>query len=218
MRGNRLDPPLLLALDEVTQICPVPVPSLLADSGGRGIQMIIGGHGVAQLEQRWGKHGAQAILDTANILLVPGVKNPDTLEAISRLCGDMPYREHGEDKTSRHRIAPPEVIRELPKKFGFLIQGGFSPVIPRLAMGWRDPRYILARWFRRDIAHVVPVPFRDRAEIIAAQAAVARSSRQLANAEDEPGIDVTTPDPAEEPVPVPAQANGHGPDLPWNAA
>jgi len=27
--GGRLDPPLLMALDEVTQICPVPVPSWL---------------------------------------------------------------------------------------------------------------------------------------------------------------------------------------------
>jgi hypothetical protein len=26
MRGGRLDPPLLMALDEVTQICPVPLP------------------------------------------------------------------------------------------------------------------------------------------------------------------------------------------------
>jgi hypothetical protein len=35
--GGRLDPPLLKALDEVTHICPVPVPSWLADSGGKGI-------------------------------------------------------------------------------------------------------------------------------------------------------------------------------------
>ncbi|HLX48463.1 MAG TPA: type IV secretory system conjugative DNA transfer family protein [Streptosporangiaceae bacterium] len=40
MPGGRLDPPLLMALDEVTQICPVPLPSWLADSGGKGIQII----------------------------------------------------------------------------------------------------------------------------------------------------------------------------------
>src|ERR1700722_7101041 len=37
-----LDPPLLMGLDEVTQICPVPLPSWLADSGGKGIQGIAG--------------------------------------------------------------------------------------------------------------------------------------------------------------------------------
>jgi type IV secretion system protein VirD4 len=30
--GGRLDPPLLMALDEITQTCPVPLPSWLADS------------------------------------------------------------------------------------------------------------------------------------------------------------------------------------------
>jgi type IV secretion system protein VirD4 len=49
MPGGRLDPPLLMALDEVTQICPVPVPSWLADSGGKGIQIITVAHGEAQL-------------------------------------------------------------------------------------------------------------------------------------------------------------------------
>ena len=49
MPDGRLDPPLLMALDEVTQICPVPVPSWLADSGGKGIQIIAVAHGEAQL-------------------------------------------------------------------------------------------------------------------------------------------------------------------------
>ena len=37
--SRRLDPPLLMGLDEVTQICPVPLPSWLSDSGGKGIQI-----------------------------------------------------------------------------------------------------------------------------------------------------------------------------------
>ena len=37
-----LDPPLLMGLDEVTQICPVPLPSWLADSGGKGIRVLCG--------------------------------------------------------------------------------------------------------------------------------------------------------------------------------
>jgi hypothetical protein len=31
--SGRLDAPLLMGLDEVTQICPVPLPSWLSDSG-----------------------------------------------------------------------------------------------------------------------------------------------------------------------------------------
>src|SRR6266702_1229187 len=43
----RLDPPLLMGLDEVTQICPVPLPSWLSDSGGKGIQVVAVVHGEA---------------------------------------------------------------------------------------------------------------------------------------------------------------------------
>ena len=35
--AGRLDPPLWLGLDEVTQICPVDLPVMLADSAGKGV-------------------------------------------------------------------------------------------------------------------------------------------------------------------------------------
>jgi TraM recognition site of TraD and TraG len=63
--SGRLDPPLLMGLDEVTQICPVPLPSWLSDSGGKGIQVVAVVHGEAQLTGRWGDHGRQVVLDTS---------------------------------------------------------------------------------------------------------------------------------------------------------
>jgi type IV secretion system protein VirD4 len=50
--GGRLDPPLLMALDEIVQTCPVPLPTWLADSGGKGIQLIPVAHGEAQPRRR----------------------------------------------------------------------------------------------------------------------------------------------------------------------
>lgn len=61
MPGGRLDPPMLMALDEVTQTCPVPVPHWLADSGGKGIQIITVAHGEAQLRSRWGRDGPASL-------------------------------------------------------------------------------------------------------------------------------------------------------------
>src|SRR5229473_400167 len=63
--SGRLDPSLLMGLDEVTQICPVPLPSWLADSGGKGIQVCAVVHGEAQLAGRWGDHGRQGRPATA---------------------------------------------------------------------------------------------------------------------------------------------------------
>jgi len=83
---HKLDPPLLLALDEVAQICPVPLPLWMADSAGKGIEIIAICHGLAQLEGRWDSHGAQAIWDTAGIkVILGGVTDADTLEGLSRL-------------------------------------------------------------------------------------------------------------------------------------
>jgi type IV secretory pathway TraG/TraD family ATPase VirD4 len=98
-----------MALDEVTQICPVPVPSWLADSGGKGIEIIVVAHGEAQLRSRWGADGARVIMDTSGAKIwLPGISDPDALETASMLCGAAAMREHGEDWTSRHPAMTPE--------------------------------------------------------------------------------------------------------------
>jgi len=159
MPGGRLDPPLLMALDEVTQICPVPVPSWLADSGGKGIQIITVAHGEAQLRSRWGRDGARIILDTSGAKIwLPGTSDPDTLDAASMLCGTAAMKEHGQDFHSRHPVMTPEMIRQLPAGYALVIRGGYSPVIARLPMGWKDHLYRRARRARRAIATLAAIP------------------------------------------------------------
>jgi type IV secretion system protein VirD4 len=155
--GGRLDPPLLMALDEVTQICPVPVPSWLADSGGKGIQIITVAHGEAQLRSRWGRDGARVIMDTSGAKIwLPGISDPDTLAAASALCGTAALREHGQDHHSRHPVMSPEMIRQLPAGYALVVRGGHSPVIARLPMGWKDRSYRRARRNGHAIAALVP--------------------------------------------------------------
>ena len=158
MKGARLDPPLALVLDEVTQIVPVPLPSILADSGGRGIQIITACHGLAQLRARWREHGARAVLDTSNQLFLGGILDPDTLEMASKLCGQAALRERGEQKTARHPVAPVEVIRQLPARRALLLRGSAAPVIAHLPMAWHDRRYLAARLRGLEIAPLLPVP------------------------------------------------------------
>jgi type IV secretion system protein VirD4 len=85
--SGRLDPPLLMGLDEVTQICPVPLPFWLSDSGGKGIQVCAVVHGEAQLAERWGNYGRQVVLDTSSVkVFLPGITDVTTLQAASTLC------------------------------------------------------------------------------------------------------------------------------------
>jgi type IV secretion system protein VirD4 len=192
--GGRLDPPLLMGLDEVTQICPVPLPSWLSDSGGKGIQIISVAHGEAQLASRWHEHGKQVVLDTSSVkAFLPGITDTKTLEAASKLCGQAAFTEHGKDHTSRHEVATPDMIRQLPARFALVIRGGCAPVIARLPAAWNDPAYKRAR--RR--GHAIAVLTSASAVAAPGQAAPPRSPFRPQPAAPAPAVsdDQLPPDP-----------------------
>ena len=144
--SGRLDPPLLMGLDEVTQICPVPLPSWLSDSGGKGIQVIAVVHGEAQLAGRWEEHGRQVVLDTSSVkVFLPGITDTTTLQAASTLCGQASWKIRGQEHATRHDVATPDMIRQLPAGFALVIRGGCAPVIARLPRAWRNRAYRRAR-------------------------------------------------------------------------
>jgi hypothetical protein len=156
MPGSRLDAPMLWALDEIAQTCPLPLPSLLADAGGRGIQVMPVVHGVAQLRARWGKDGARTILDACGTkVFLPGSSDPETLEMASRLAGQVAGRERGAEQDSRYPVMTEDMIRQLPARrdgtgYAFVLRNGLSPVIGRPPVIWRDRRCKrLARRARR---------------------------------------------------------------------
>jgi len=106
--GGRLDPPLLMTLDEVTQICPVPVPSWLADSGGKGIQIITVGHGEAQLRGRWAQRGP----DHHGHLRRQDLATRHLRHRHPRRRF-RPLRQHGHERNPHHLRAPPRPERPL---------------------------------------------------------------------------------------------------------
>ena len=155
--SGRLDPPLLMGLDEVTQICPVPLPSWLSDSGGKGIQVVAVVHGEAQLAERWGEHGRQVVLDTSSVkVFLPGITDTTTLQAASTLCGQASWKIRGQDHATRHDVATPDMIRQLPAGFALVIRGGCAPVIARLPRAWRNPAYRRARRLPAEPARELP--------------------------------------------------------------
>jgi type IV secretory pathway TraG/TraD family ATPase VirD4 len=153
--SGRLDPPLLMGLDEVTQTCPVPLPSWLSDSGGKGIQVAAVVHGQAQLADRWGDHGRQIVWDTSSVkVFLPGITDTTTLESASVLCGQAQWMLRGQGHPSHHDIASPDMIRQLPTGFALVIRGGNAPVIARLPRVWNRLAYRRAR--RRGLAPAIP--------------------------------------------------------------
>jgi type IV secretion system protein VirD4 len=200
-QSGRLDPPLLMGLDEVTQICPVPLPSWLSDSGGKGIQVVAVVHGEAQLAGRWEDHGRQVVWDTSSVkVFLPGITDTTTLEAAGVLCGQAQWKVRGQDHATLHDVATPDMIRQLPAGFALVIRGGCAPVIARLPRAWENPAYRRARRHAPSGPAFPGRPF-------------------LLSAEPEPEFE---PDP--EPVPEdfpdyppPGWASGHGGSaFPWS--
>ena len=131
--AGRLDPPLLMAMDEVAQVCPVDLPSMLADSAGKGIVFVTVGHSLAKLEERYGKEGAANIWAISGVkMLLRGITEPATLEDVSRVCGTL-----GDDDDDRTRIVPPDVLRRLPKHTALVINMDLAPAIVRVSRAWK---------------------------------------------------------------------------------
>jgi hypothetical protein len=164
MPGRRLDPPLLMALDEIANIAPVNIPNFMADAGGRGIQMAIVAHGLGQLRERWGEHGAQIISDTAGCkVFLPGITDTALLKAASELCGQASFRQKGQEHLTRHEICDPAMLRQLPEGYALLVRGGRAPVLAKLPRAWTDRAYKRARRqgravYRAPAPAVLPVP------------------------------------------------------------
>ena len=87
---GRLDPPLLLALDEVANIAPWPgLPGVLSQSGGQGICALLGLQNAAQALGRWGQHGGKLVVESCTTRLVfPGLKSANELQDLSTLVGN----------------------------------------------------------------------------------------------------------------------------------
>jgi type IV secretion system protein VirD4 len=148
--AGRLDPPLLMALDEVAVICPVNLPEMLADAAGKGILIMPVVHGVSQLEGRWGKDGAATIWATCGTkMLLPGISDADTLENVSKLCGSVTTGTPPNDRAVR--VVPPELLRTLPDWHALVVRMNLSPVVVRVRPVWKRPerrfplRYLRAR-------------------------------------------------------------------------
>lgn len=161
-----------MALDEIVQTCPVPLPAWLADSGGKGIQLVPVAHGEAQLRTRWGKDGAQAILDTCGVKVwLPGITDTATLKMTSELCGQACFTERDpgrwinrargcepdRDRRVWHDVMTPDMVRQLPAGRALVIRGGYAPVIARLGAAWKDPAYRRARRAGTVVAPLTPV-------------------------------------------------------------
>jgi hypothetical protein len=149
MPHRKLDPGLLVAIDEL-HACPVDLPSWLADSAGKGIQVVAVVHSTGQLRTKYGEHGADTVWSTAGTkLFLPGIHDAKTLEDLSKLCGTVRIGDQDE------RVMPPEMLRMLPDWCALVIRSNMFPVVVRFRPAWRR---LDARLGRRPLPDLRPAP------------------------------------------------------------
>lgn len=142
--GGRLDPPMIVVLDEAANVCRIAdLPELYSHLGSRGIVPITILQSYRQGTRVWGEHGMDALWSAATCkLLGAGLDDARLVEDVSRLVGDhdVPVRSisRGDGRATesvslrRQRVLPPEDIRSLPKGSALLLATGCRPAMVSL--------------------------------------------------------------------------------------
>lgn len=143
--GARMDPPLLLALDEIGNLAPLPaLPVLMAEGGGTGITTLPVLQSLAQAREKWGANNANALWDSSIVkIILGGASNSRDLQDLSALIGERDettdsvttdaYGAHSNQRSIRRiPIMPPEVLRTLPFGTGVVMLRAARPIITSL--------------------------------------------------------------------------------------
>jgi hypothetical protein len=143
--GARLDPPLLLALDEIGNLAPLPsLPTLMAECGGTGITTMPVLQSLAQARDKWNENQAGAIWDASIVkIILGGASNSRDLQDLATLIGErddytdsVTLGDHGTRSNQRSvrrvPILPPDRIRTLPFGTGVILLRSTPPIITDL--------------------------------------------------------------------------------------
>ncbi|MFC5946842.1 type IV secretory system conjugative DNA transfer family protein, partial [Pseudonocardia lutea] len=196
--SGRLDPPLMLALDEAALISPVPLESWTADMGGRGVAIVAAFQSRAQLVARWGETGAAIILNnTASVMVFGGTRDRDDLGYWSALAGerDEPVATTDDNGVVLSRtvrrvpVIAPAQLANLPFGRVLLIRRGMPPVLGRVRMAWK----------RRDVRTHTRTQAQEEWEGWEAEPANSPAGREVSHSD--------LPPPASTPVAPPATSH-----------
>jgi hypothetical protein len=143
--GARLDPPVLMALDDIGNLAPLPsLPVLMAEGGGTGITTMPVLQSLAQARNKWGDHAATTIWDASIVkVILGGASASKDLQELSVLIGERDERsdtvsigDYGarslQRSTRRVAVMPPERIRTLPFGTGLVLLRSAPPIVTSL--------------------------------------------------------------------------------------
>ena len=156
--------PVTLVLDEVANVAPLPdLPAMVSEGGGQGLLTLACLQDLSQARARWGVAADGFFSLFGSKVLLPGIGDMPTLEAVSRLAGqtDVAVRSvntsawwssrPSANVTYSSRLQPRLPVdraHSLPAGTALLISGARPPNVVRLTSWWEYPPFCEARLAR----------------------------------------------------------------------
>jgi type IV secretion system protein VirD4 len=150
--GKRLDPPLLIVLDEAANIAPLDdLDSIASTCSGLGIQLLTVWQDLSQINARYGDRANTVVNNHRAKIVLSGISDPTTLDYVSRLVGSEEIRSEsstidGSGSKSRtistqdKNLAPSDVVRRIKQNEGLLVYGALLPARLKLRPWYKSKR------------------------------------------------------------------------------
>lgn len=140
--GNRLDPPMLLSLDELANIAKLPaLPDMISAGGGSGVTTLAVLQSISQARDKWGRETAEALWGAATSrLILGGLTEQSDLEAVSKITGQRTvYKTSMSDNYNgpktrniteqQEQVLTPAQVRALPVGTALLVSRAIAPIL-----------------------------------------------------------------------------------------
>ncbi|MGH9120492.1 MAG: type IV secretory system conjugative DNA transfer family protein, partial [Acidimicrobiales bacterium] len=87
---SRRTPPLVMALDELANMAPLPeLPALVSEGGSQGVLTLACLQDLSQARQRWGAVADGFLSLFGTTVMLPGIADRSTIDLVSRLAGEV---------------------------------------------------------------------------------------------------------------------------------
>lgn len=148
--GQRIEPPMRVAGDEIANVAPIPkLPAMATEVRKLGVQMILAFQDDVQATSRWGDADGMKLLNSMGVeLVLPGVKSGSTLERYSKLTGEVEVLERTTNldsggggksvglSTQTRPVMRSDEIRQMPDGTGLVVYRNVAPFMVKTIPWW----------------------------------------------------------------------------------
>ena len=170
--GGRPHLPVTLVLDEVANVAPLPdLPAMVSEGGGQGLLTLACLQNLSQARSRWGRAAEGFFSLFGTKVLLGGIGDIPTAEAVSRLAGQMDVAVRSVTRSAwwsgrpqasttfswrRQPRLPVDKAHSLPPGSALVVSGAHPPGLAYLTPWWGYPPFDDARHAR--LAPSPPLP------------------------------------------------------------